>query len=973
MSSFAIRISIHLELELKSERRNGLLGLQTQANIEEEKQSNPLSIYYHFRQALRCQETLTDMFLDYLRVILDRCHSPVNKKGMAALLVTIFALSSIAVQLALIVYGSNEIASSIATTPVSAVSPSWNVQEVLTDGSFGTICMVLDSNNNPHIVHAGKNGIMYYTMWDGADWRTQSIIQGGTPYALVLDRNNIPHILYKGANGVTYYASLSGDLWKFQTVPSGNRYSLALDKQGNPHLAYGTQLLVSQYPPGITNNYYALNYASWNGTGWATQVIVQQMSSSDTISLVLDSQSKPHIMYGNDTYYPPSGGYTITVKIATWTGSNWSIQTGPSELDYIGKMVLDSSDYPHFTYERNYPHESIGNVSLGYASWDGATWSLQTVAANNYLPGLSLQSDLALDSRGNPHIEFFNSSLLYASWTGPEWKVETVAPDQFAYGEGPLALDSYDKPNICYWVNDIRNTTAFVSMLIISTPTPLYRQGPLPRPTSAPTPTPPASASLLWIHPSNWSIVNSPVLSNGLIYVSSGNSGTGTLGLLCLNASTGAETWNHIGLFSTFSIANGCVYVGEASYGSNFTLGGLVSCLNASIGAPIWNYSEGTSFTSPLVNEDMVYAAGFSYSLSTNVNAGFIYAFNASTGQRLWSFQCPTGTRFDHKPLSLEGTYLYAMSAAYSSQDASWHGAIYALDAQSGKLLWNYTTFGQFGSFLTDGRNVYVSSNSVDTRNNLDAQNSGGSVYEGGIACLDGVSGKMLWNYPIDDSVGQPVAVDDTLYVASGNGVLYSFNASNGKALWSYTAGTGIGSIHAVDGYLYVGSSTGVLCLNRFNGAVIWNFAASDFTGSSPCYPTYADGIVYVGANGPMFFSPVTHWNFYAVDASTGERLWNYTLGYGVASEPTFEKGVVYIGGDFVTGRSPDLESAGAVIALKPSIASLPLRSPVPNPSPSPSPTVSEFWAWIILPLAVITTFAALLYVRRRKQSTKNH
>jgi hypothetical protein len=150
---------------------------------------------------------------------------------MAALLATIIALSSISVQLAPPIHGSNERATSIATTQASADSPSWNVQEVLTGGSFGIICMVLDSNNNPHIVHAGKNGIMYYTIWDGTDWLTQSIIQGGTPYALVMDRNNNPHILYKGANEVTYYASLSGDFGGFKPclraigtlLPSTNR------------------------------------------------------------------------------------------------------------------------------------------------------------------------------------------------------------------------------------------------------------------------------------------------------------------------------------------------------------------------------------------------------------------------------------------------------------------------------------------------------------------------------------------------------------------------------------------------------------------------------------------------------------------------------------------------------------------------------------------------------------------------------
>ena len=552
----------------------------------------------------------------------------------------------------------------VALQPVAqGTSLTWSTKEILTGGSFGTICMVLDSNNNPRMVHAGKDGMMYYTFWDGSNWKTQGVIQGGTPNALVLDSGNNPHILYKGSNGVMYYASLKESSWNYQVVPEGNRYSMVLDSHGNPHLAYGTQLLVSQYPSGTTNNYYALNYASWNGTGWTAQTVKQQISSSDTISLSLDSRDNPRIMYGEDTYYPPSGGYTITVKLATWTGSDWDIQTALTNLDYIGRMVLDSIGYPHFVYEINYPHESGGNVSLGYASWNGATWSTQTIVSNVHMLGLSIQSDLVLDSHDKPHVEFFNGSLMYAILTGSNWNLETVAPDQFAYGEGPLALDTHDSPNICYWVDDIRNTTSFVSMLIIATPTPLYRQGPLPRLTTPAPSAPLASASQLWVHPSNWSIVSSPVLANGLVFVSSGNSGSGTLGLLCLNASTGSEVWNHIGLFSTFTVTNGYIYVGEASYGPSYHLQGLVSCLNASTGAQLWNFSVGTSFTTPKVSGGIVYVGGFDYALSTDVNVGFVHALNASTGKKLWVFQGPVGSRFDYQPLALEGANIYAMSA----------------------------------------------------------------------------------------------------------------------------------------------------------------------------------------------------------------------------------------------------------------------------------------------------------------------
>jgi outer membrane protein assembly factor BamB len=885
-----------------------------------------------------------------------------NKHFEATILVIIAVSTLIALPL-VSVYGGEE--------------PTWSYQTVATGGSFGTIRMVMDSNDIPHVVYNGVDGVMCYSKWENANWKSQGIIQGGIPISLAVDSQNIPHILFKGANGVTYYASLTGTSWSYQVAPTGNRYSLALDEQGNPHIAYGTQLLVREYPSGVTNNFYALNYASWNGTGWNAQVVQQQISASDTISLALDSNDNPHILYGNDTYYPQSGGYTLTVKIASWTGSSWSIQTGPSDLDGIGNMVLDSQDQPHFTYERNYPHESVGNVTLGYASWDGTSWSMQTVASHIYLPELSLKSDLVLDSQGNPHIEFFNGSLMYASWAGSNWNLETVAPNQFAYGEGPLALDSHDSPSICYWVDDIRNSTAFVSQLLYTTPTPVLVPSPTPTPTPSATPTPLASASQLWSFKPSYSMVGSPVLANGLVYFTSGNSGTGSQALYCINPATGTQVWNRTILFAHFTIADGHIFLAGAYQDASNSLRGAVFCLDAATGMELWNFSGGTSCSYSLVSGGVVYVCGYQYSVSSSCNVGSILAFNASTGEKLWTFEGPQNTRFDSQPLTLQDTVLYALSAAYSSADASYHSIMYAFNvSDGGEQLWNYTAVGLFGAFVAAGENLFITSSYEDTRSNIDAGNSGGYIYEGGVLALNAQNGALLWNYPIDSSVGAPIAVGNTVYVTSGDGTIYAFNTADGKIVWNYTAGMGLGTILSVDGYLYVGSSFGVYCFNAANGAIIWNFAASDFADSSPTNPSYAEGVVYVGWSGPMTFAPTTTHNFYGLGASSGEKLWNFSLSYTVSATPLVENGMVIVGGNFVTQRSPDFESAGAVVGLKPSITSVPLVSPpVGTPTaepnlPTSSPSVPEF---PVLVAALLVLFGFVSVVVCKRKHTQSH
>ena len=868
------------------------------------------------------------------------------------------------------------IAVSAMTGPSPAIvlggaSPTWNYQTVATGGSFGNICMVLDSNDIPHIIFNGANGLMFYDVWKNSNWENQGVIQGGEPISLVLDSKNIPHILFKGENDVTYYAILTGTIWKYQAAPTGNRYSIALDKQGNPHIAYGTQLLVRDYPQGITNNYYALNYASWNGESWDTKIVQSQISSSDTISLALDSNGNPTIMYGTDTYYPTSGGYTINVNIATWTGSNWNIQTGPYNLDSIGKMVLDSHNNPHFSYQRNFPHESFGNVSLGYASFNGATWSMQTVASNIYLPGLSLQLNLVLDSYDNPHIEFFNGSLMYASWTGKDWNLDTVAPDQFAYGAGPLALNSKGSPSICYWVDDIRNKTAFVSQLLYTTPTPVLKPSQTANPIPNKTTSPVASVSQKWIFTPAYSIVSSPVFSNGLLYITSGTSGGGTLALYCIDPSTGTQIWNRTTLFASFSVSAGYVFLSGADYALG-SLKGAFSCLDARTGKQLWNFSGGTSFGYPLVSDGVVYVSGNLYSLSSGVNAGSIFAFNASTGDKLWSFQGQPDTDFRSQQFALQETTLFAVSTAYSSRDASYHSAVYAINTKDGQLTWNYTTAGLFSSFVATNQELFVTSNSADTRNYIDAEASGGYVYNGGILALNTQDGIPIWSYSTDSSFGVPIIAGNIVYVTSGDGVLLAFNTGDGKNVWNYTAGKGLGTILSVDAYLYVGSSFGVYCFNALDGTVIWNFITNDFAGSSPTNPTYADGVIYVGWNGPMFFAPSTIHNFFGLRASNGEKLWNFSLPYTISSAPLFENGIVLIGGNFVTKRNPDFENSGAIVALRPSITLLPLGSPSVNtPTPTtgssvpPSFSVSELL--VVLIIFLIVLFSLLLYLRHIK------
>ncbi len=124
--------------------------------------------------------------------------------------------------------------------------------------------------------------------------------------------------------------------------------------------------------------------------------------------------------------------------------------------------------------------------------------------------------------------------------------------------------------------------------------------------------------------------------------------------------------------------------------------------------------------------------------------------------------------------------------------------------------------------------------------------------------------------------------------------------------LWNYTTGDYVDSSPAVvGGVVYVGSDDGnVYALSASDGSKLWNYSAGyyNYVDSSPAV---VGGVVYVGSDDG---------NVYALKAASGAKLWNYTVGTAVDSSPAVVNGVVYIGSEVSTLSFSS--STGEVYAL---------------------------------------------------------
>ncbi len=237
-----------------------------------------------------------------------------------------------------------------------------------------------------------------------------------------------------------------------------------------------------------------------------------------------------------------------------------------------------------------------------------------------------------------------------------------------------------------------------------------------------------------------------------------------------------------------------------------------------------------------------------------------------------WSYLTPGGIYFSSPAVANGKVYV---------GDGGNH--LYALNADTGVLLWKYTV----GNYVDSSPTV-----------------ANGIVYFGvyysdhNLYALDANTGALLWSYPTDSRLSSPAVANGIVYVGSTDNTLYALNATTGALVWQYTISNFVeinSSPAVVNGVVYFGSGDGegnVYALNAATGALIWKHPTT--VSGVDSSPAVVNGVVYVsGEDG----------NFYALDAGTGTQLWEYeTTGQGIFSSPAVANGVVYFGGNSSIG-----------------------------------------------------------------------
>jgi outer membrane protein assembly factor BamB len=288
-----------------------------------------------------------------------------------------------------------------------------------------------------------------------------------------------------------------------------------------------------------------------------------------------------------------------------------------------------------------------------------------------------------------------------------------------------------------------------------------------------------------------------------------------------------------------------------------------------------------------------------------------LFAVNTSTGEILW--RNPTGPGYVGPVIDGDVVYIGTSSHGYDPTNEY----IYAIDRFTGEELWQRKIYGGIAeSIQFDEEKVYFCSDVIYALNKAD--------------------GSINWTYQMDSYVvTKPILKDNAFYTASSGGKLIKVRATDGSRIWSRTlsAGPWDNSITADDKgriFLAIYGDQTMNAYSEDDGYLLWSYALH---GRSLSFNAYHNDVVFIAdtagyvyaldavdgtlrwekklgntfdisspslSGGLLFIGTRdgTEGAFFALNETTGELVWKYTVGASVTAPPTIADGLLLCGTD---------------------------------------------------------------------------
>ncbi len=370
------------------------------------------------------------------------------------------------------------------------------------------------------------------------------------------------------------------------------------------------------------------------------------------------------------------------------------------------------------------------------------------------------------------------------------------------------------------------------------------------------------------------------------------------------------------------------------------SMAGKIYSLDARTGCVYWRTDLRAGVRASMTVAPLASAPSH-YALYLGDDRMFVRALDAMSGKELWATKIGdhVSGRISGAPTLYNGVIYAALASGEENlmttsnyHCCSFRGAVAAVDAKTGKILWRQeviadplkpTGLNRFGGqmFGPAGGGIW-SAPTIDAKRGQLLVGTGNSYTEVETAASDSIvamdlkTGAIRWTSQVlahDNAVGGchqggncPPAPDydfgsspniitvggkDLIVAGNKSAIAYAMDPTTGHVVWETPklgSGGGLGGFEfgtATDGKAVYGGladtaptgKPGIMALNPANGAILWRVdgdkVATCNIPSGRCSPGYSEAISVIP--GVVFAGDLSGW-LHAFDAKSGKELWKY-------------------------------------------------------------------------------------------------
>lgn len=324
--------------------------------------------------------------------------------------------------------------------------------------------------------------------------------------------------------------------------------------------------------------------------------------------------------------------------------------------------------------------------------------------------------------------------------------------------------------------------------------------------------------------------------SDGIVVTVSMQSFTAsTLDLAARNARTGALLWQNSSLGSAgvnssygLAIAGQTVYVAYDKHVLAFQLKNGKQLWSQPLGKDDSFAIIGDAMPQLIVDQGIVYASGYS--------DGNLYALNAQTGAILWTYDAPIPAL-----LTVSNGIAYVLASDNGDQNA-----VKALQGTNGDVLWHYDMALPLSATVAD--NVLY----VQAVHGSAGDPTGANKEQKPLIAINATNGNKIWSVVAPANGPSPLVVAQGMVVLFDGNHFCGYHTSNGSYAWCTTGpendinGSGLFSVDGIVYGVYNPSFTEGLveAINPQNGQMEWTKPGAFEASNNPQLLAQGDSLI---------------------------------------------------------------------------------------------------------------------------------